>query len=104
MRAYRNWLQKKVKQLIPQYIHHRNYIARGNSEATTIRQITQVVLLAKIAYKEIPLWASVLLGASLIITFWTIGWIWDKNSGNEAEAEWGNRRNPFVKKLLKRKL
>ncbi len=104
MKLFKQKLQKAVKTALPHYIHHRNYIGRGNSEATTIRQIVQVVALVAIAYRNIPLWLSILMGLTLLAVYWTIGWVWDKNNGNEKEADWGNKRNPAILKLLKRKI
>ncbi len=102
MKPFKIILQKAVKAALPHYIHHRNYIGRGNSEATTLRQIAQVILLAKIAYASMPISCSIILGIGLLAAFWAMGWVWDKNNGNQAEAEWGNKRNPAIQALLKR--
>lgn len=103
MKLYKRILQKAIKAALPHYIHHRNYIGRGNGEVTTIRQIVQVILFAKMAFSKLPIATMILLGFLLLFLFWLIGWVWDKNNGNELEADWGNKRNPAIRKLLKRK-
>lgn len=96
--------RKYLKRLLPAYINHRNYINKGLSEANTLRYVVQIVLIGKIAYRQMPTSLMIMSGFITIIAFWAIGWAWDKVKGYDAETEWGNKRNPTIQHIKKRKL
>ncbi|KKK66666.1 hypothetical protein LCGC14_2961810, partial [marine sediment metagenome] len=68
----------------------------GNSEANTIRHIIQVVLIAKIAFTELPIWIIVIFGLVVVGCYWCLGKFWDLNKGYDCELEWSNSRNPTL--------
>lgn len=103
MKPFRETMQRQIKIFLPKYIHHRNHVSKGSNELAFLRQPVQVVLLAKIAYKNIPTYALVGLVIAYLIGCKAFGWLWDKNKGYDFEAEWGNIRNPTIK-YIKRKV
>ena len=96
LKQVRPRLQLFVAKTLPHYIHHRNYINKGNSEANTIRHIIQVVLIAKIAFTELPIWIIVIFGLVVVGCYWCLGKFWDLNKGYDCELEWSNSRNPTL--------
>ena len=95
--------------IMPRYIHHRNLISKGISEINFIRYIGQFSLIAGIAFKymmerstEESLWLTVIIAAILLVVCWIIGKVWDITSLYDEEANWNNKRNPFVKNVEKK--
>lgn len=90
------------------FIHHRNYLQKGMGEIYAFRAIFMTLTAAGIGLKylfsiELPTIIYITAGVAFSLSCWTIGWLWDKTHMYDVEADWGNKRNPAIRKLLKRK-
>ena len=94
--------RKYLKKFLPHYVHHRNYINKGNGEATTIRHIVQMILLAKIAFTWLPYWSLIPAGIMIVSIYWSIGKGWDWLRGYDVEHEWSNDRNPTIQHIKRK--
>lgn len=91
------------------YIHHKNLYSKGNGEISFwvgMANIDTFLLLSifiKANFPWIPFWLYCVLFPSLIVArtgvAWFIGWWWDRNGLFDAEASWGNKRNPVLNGL-----
>ena len=90
------FLQKKIARYLPEYINERNLVSKGHNEITILRQIVQMVGIIAIAWK-ISIGVGISIGIGYIIFCRYFGLFWDRNKGYDMEAEWGNKRNPFVR-------
>jgi hypothetical protein len=95
----RQKFQEFSRWFLPHYIHHRNYIGRGDAEIMTIRHIIYIILGFKIAFDVGHTAILVIAGFMFVGLMWMVGWWYDKNNGNQAQAEWTNKRDPFAKEV-----
>jgi len=97
-------MEHELKQrFLKWFIHNNNLISKGVGLLNTPKQIAQYVLGVTIVLKlffdpaaEWYIYANIGIGLAFLISAWGTGWWWDKSQAYQLEAEWGNKRNPFV--------
>lgn len=82
---------------IDYYITIRNYMNKGMGETNHVKYITYLL---SIGWGFSGDFGNILaVGFAYIVASFFIGALWDKFGYYKREAEWGNRRNPFVKDM-----
>jgi hypothetical protein len=89
-------------------IKHRNYIQKGMSEIYAFKAIIMFVTAVGLMFKylldrELPITLLIAIGILMTLGCWLIGKLWDKAHLYDIETDFGNERNPAMRKLLKRK-
>ena len=85
---------------IQSYITIRNYIGKGMGETQYVKYLTYLIGLERAmnqAFADI-----ILIGIAYLLCCLLIGYMWDKMRWYHEEAEWANRRNPFVHDVRRR--
>lgn len=86
------------------YITQKVRLEKGIAELNFVRYIgTIYVLIAASAFfrnYKLSNRFYALIGIFIFFFCWGIGYAWDKFKLFHAEAEFGNKRNPFVKQML----
>jgi len=101
MKAYKEKLKTE-------FIKHRSYLTKGMAEIYAFRAIIMFVAAAGVILKylievELPFAVYAITGLIMSFACWLIGYYWDKSHLYDTEADFGNKRNPAIRALLKRK-
>jgi len=91
-----------------EFIRHRCYLTKGMAEIYAFRAIIMFVTASGVFIKylikiDLPLWIYVTAGLLLSIGCWLIGYYWDKMHLYDTEMDFNNKRNPAMRKLLRKK-
>lgn len=99
-----NWL-KLEREWVGKYIHHRNLFNKGKGELSWLTFIIQLLGLPWLFVFAEELKKNWLLLIAAALTYasfcYLIGWYWEKRRHFDLENEWGNERNPMLKKISK---
>ena len=90
------------------YVREKNYINTGINQITLVKQFAELYILVGVWFtvrgEAVPHYILIPAFATLMLCMRTLGKLYDTAHLFEEEAEFGNRRNPAMRKLLKSKL
>lgn len=86
------------------FICQRNRLGKGTSLIYDPKNILQIVVLGAMYVKmffgiDLSLPLQAIAGILMLLALWGVGYVWDKIRMYDVEAEWSNKRNPFVKEM-----
>ena len=89
------------------FIEHKSFIGKGMSELYNLKSVIGFILLLGIWLQQrnimLPSWLYLTIGIVGTFGCWLLGKLWDKAHMYDVEAEFSNKRNPAIRKLLRRK-
>jgi len=98
-----NSFKKRVREI---FVREKSYFNKGLGEISGIKSLISLYFIVGIYLNQLNIkvdfWAISVSFLAIVVILNRIGWLWDKAHLYVEENEFNNKRNNFVREVLKR--